>query len=89
MIKTLTNDIMSDIVVIEEVAPWLCTGIALIGTVLNAQQNVLGFFFWLVSNTGFVFINLYNGNHAQAVLFFVNDIIAILGILEWNKKAKK
>ena len=51
---------------------WIFTIIALVGTFLNAQMNILGFVFWIVSNTGFLIINILNTNYAEAVLFFVN-----------------
>jgi nicotinamide riboside transporter PnuC len=68
---------------------WIFTIIALVGTFLNAQMNILGFVFWIVSNTGFLIINFLNTNYAEAVLFFVNTLVSISGIITWRKKQKK
>ena len=43
-------------------------------------------FFWIVSNTGFLVMNVLTGNYAEAVLFFVNTLVSISGIITWRKK---
>ena len=68
---------------------WIFFIIALVGTFLNAQINILGFVFWMISNTEFLIINILNINYAEAVLFFVNTLAFISGIITWRKKQKK
>jgi nicotinamide riboside transporter PnuC len=68
---------------------WIFTVIALIGTVLNSQMNILGFVFWIISNTGFLILNLLQHNYAEVFLFFVNTVVSIIGIITWSKKIKK
>jgi nicotinamide riboside transporter PnuC len=72
-----------------ETAGWIFTTIALIGTILNSQMSIWGFVFWIVSNTGFLVINYLKHDYALVVLFLVNTIVAIIGIITWLKKIKK
>ena len=74
---------------ILEAVGWSLTCVALIGTVLNSQMKVSGFYFWLVSNTGFMLINWYNCVYSQVALFLINNIVCVIGIVSWVKKVKK
>jgi nicotinamide riboside transporter PnuC len=56
---------------------------------LNSQMKVSGFYFWLVSNTGFMLINWYNCVYSQVALFLINNIVCVIGIVSWGKKVKK
>lgn len=67
---------------------WIFSIIALVGIFLNAQINILGFVFWMISNIGFLIINILNTNYAKAVLFFVNTLASISGIIIWRKNKK-
>lgn len=71
-----------------ECLSWIFTVIALLGTILNARMNVAGFFIWIISNLGFVTLNLIEHKYALATNFFVNTIVSISGIYIWNKKRK-
>lgn len=62
---------------------WLFTAIALIGTYFNAQMEKKGFYFWLMSNAYFSYINFINEEYAIATLFAVYFILAIEGIRKW------
>jgi len=66
--------------------PWILTIIALIGAWLNSKGNVRGFYFWLVSNTGFCIYNAYIFEGAMSLLFFVYFCITCQGIYVWKKK---
>lgn len=67
---------------------WLMSGIALIGTILNAERNIVGFLFWLVSNLYMTIRFAYIGEYAQALLFLIYFLLAIRGIAVWQKKEK-
>ena len=77
---------------------WLCnprnalavimTGIALAGTLMNAERNKWGFACWLISNM-YMCINFFIlGAYAESVLFFVYFLLAIRGVFVWTKKEK-
>lgn len=68
---------------------WLMSAVALFGTMLNAERNIYGFLFWLVSNLYMTIRFAYIGEYAQAVLFFIYFILAIRGIVSWKKKEKE
>jgi len=61
---------------------------ALIGTVINAEQNKFGFVFWIVSNLYMVIRFAVIGEYAQMTLFFIYFLLAIRGIYAWSKKEK-
>lgn len=63
--------------------------LALIGTIFNAEQNICGFLFWLVSNLYMAIRFTYIGEYPQAVLFLIYFILAIRGIVVWSKKEKE
>lgn len=63
---------------------WLLVAIALIGTVLNVQQDRLGFVFWVVSNFGLAVVNARRRQWAEAVLFIVYLGLALWGWLVWK-----
>ena len=68
---------------------WLMSAVALFGTMLNAERNIYGFLFWLVSNLYMAIRFAYIGEYAQAVLFFIYFILAIRGIVSWKKKEQE
>ena len=49
---------------------WVMSAAALIGTVINAEQNKYGFAFWIVSNLYMVIRFAFIGEYAQMTLFF-------------------
>lgn len=63
---------------------WIITAIALIGTVLNANKQRIGFLFWIVSNLGLFLYNYQNDEYAQALLFFIYLLLAIYGLFKWR-----
>ena len=60
--------------------------IALLGTIMNAERNKLGFIFWLVSNMYMCVRFFVIGEYAQSALFCAYFILAIRGIFAWTKK---
>lgn len=65
---------------------WLMSAVALFGTILNAERNIYGFLFWLISNLYMTIRFAYIGEYAQSVLFFIYFLLAIRGIAAWKKK---
>ena len=63
---------------------WLLTIIALVGAVLNSQAKKKGFYFWVVSNTGFCVYNACIGQWAMSLLFGVYLLITINGLRTWK-----
>ena len=62
--------------------------IALLGTILNAEKNKLGFVFWICSNIYMTIIDFSVGLYAQSALFFVYTLLAVRGIFVWSRKDK-
>jgi len=66
---------------------WVFSGVGLAGTIFNAEKNIYGFLFWLVSNFYMVIRFFVIGEYAQMTLFFIYFLLAIRGIAVWSKKA--
>jgi hypothetical protein len=64
--------------------PWLFTAIALIGAWHNSWRRKEGFYYWLVSNTGFCIYNAIIGEVAMCLLFAVYLGITINGLRKWK-----
>lgn len=75
--------------VVWTILSWVMSIIALTGTIFNAERNICGFWFWLVSNLYMTVRFTYIGEHAQAVLFFVYTVLAVRGIVSWRRKEIK
>lgn len=71
---------------IWSILSWVMSAIALAGTILNAEKNIYGFLFWLVSNLYMTIRFLVIGEYAQMTLFFIYFILAIRGIAVWQRK---
>lgn len=65
---------------------WVMSAVALMGTILNAEMNIYGFIFWLVSNAYMTIRFAYIGEYAQATLFLIYFLLAIRGIVAWQNK---
>lgn len=77
------------IFMIWNVLSWIMSAVALLGTIWNAERNKYGFYFWLVSNL-YMTIRFYViGEYAQMTLFFVYFLLAIRGVVVWNRKEKR
>lgn len=71
-----------------EYASWIFMIIALVGMILNARMKVAGFLVWIVSNLGFVTLNLIEHKYVLVTLFVANMCFSVCGIAFWNKKRK-
>lgn len=68
---------------------WIMSAIALFGTILNAERNIYGFWFWLVSNMYMTIRFTYIGEYPQALLFLIYTALAVRGIISWKNKEHK
>lgn len=68
---------------------WLMSTIALIGTIINAEQNKYGFALWMISNMYMVIRFAVIGEYAQMTLFFIYFLLAIRGLYVWGKNENK
>ena len=69
-----------------EIVSWGLTFIAIYGTYLNANKDVKGFYYWLISNSAFCAINFCSGMMAQGFLFGVYTVLAVIGIKNWGRR---
>lgn len=74
--------------IIWHVLSFFMCGIALAGTIINAERNKWGFIFWIVSNLYMTVRFAVIGEFAQMALFFIYFILAIRGLYSWTKKEK-
>ena len=68
-----------------ETLTWVMAASCVIGAIFNAKKNIIGFYIWLPANILWVIVSLRIAQYAQAVLFSVYVIIAIMGIINWRK----
>lgn len=68
---------------------WLISGLALIGTILNANRSKNGFILWLITNMYWTVVDFQSGLYAQSALFFAYTILAVKGLVTWSKKEKQ
>jgi len=66
------------------ITPWILTAIALVGAYYNSNANKVGFWYWVVSNTGFCLYNASIGEWAMSLLFLAYLGITINGIRKWS-----
>ena len=69
-----------------ETMTWVLTVSCIIGAVFNAEKSIIGFYIWLPANLLWVHLALKTEQYAQAVLFSVYALIAIIGIINWRKQ---
>ena len=68
---------------------WIFTMIAIVGTYVNAKGNRLCFYLWVISNIGFIVINLLSGSYSQAALFAFNLAMCGVGLKCWTKSKEE
>lgn len=64
---------------------WITTAICLTGTVLNVKKINMCFWLWLIGNILWLCIDIYNRLWSRAILDIVQGVLALWGIIEWNK----
>jgi nicotinamide riboside transporter PnuC len=69
---------------------WGLAVLSIFGAVLNIKKRRSGFAVYTIANIGWVFVDMYYGIYAQAMLFLVFTALSTWGWIEWgNKKWKK
>lgn len=66
---------------------WTVTIMALVGVVLNIEQDTRCFFIWGFTNAAFAVRTYFLGAYEMTVLFTIYFVLAIVGIIRWNQKA--
>jgi len=67
---------------------YIVTLASIIGTVANSFQKRWCFCIWLCTNAFWCIYNIINKQYAQALLYLFNFIMAIIGLVKWNKNGK-
>ena len=67
---------------------WFLTAISLTGTILNIQKNILCFYVWLIGDILWCIFDFTAGTYGRSLLDFVQVILAVCGIVSWQKKIK-
>lgn len=65
---------------------YIITAITLIGTVANSFQQRWCFYLWIPTNAFWVVYNIIIGEYAQCIIYGVNFITSIIGLIKWSKK---
>ena len=71
---------------ILEVISYIVTVLTLVGTVANAFQKSWCFYLWIVTNLFWVVYNFTIQQYQQAIIYIVNTIICVIGIVKWKSK---
>jgi len=66
---------------------WILTAFSIIGVILNAQQKISGFYFWMVANSGWIIVDATKGIYAQSALFVFYLFMCLYGVYTWKKKS--
>ena len=64
---------------------YFVTAASIIGTVANSMQKRWCFRVWLCTNAFWCVFNVMHRSYAQAILYAVYFILAIVGIVKWKK----
>lgn len=72
-----------------EIITYVITLITLIGTVGNSFQKTWCFYIWIPTNLFWVVYNIIIGQYAQAILYTVNTITSIIGLIKWSYKGNR
>ncbi len=72
-----------------EYVSYIVTVITIIGTIANSFQKWWCFIIWIATNTFWIIYNLAIKEYQQAIIYFVNDITSIIGIINWRRKDKE
>lgn len=65
---------------------WLWSALSITGAVLNARKNKWGFAVWCVSNTGWIFTNIFYELWAQIPVWVVFTVTSIYGFIHWSRE---
>lgn len=62
---------------------WIATVIAVIGSALNAFILKESYYFWLISNSLFIFFTAKHKHHGLMFVFIVQLLLTLVGIFYW------
>ena len=65
---------------------WVLSGLTILGAILNIRKNKWGFIAWIVSNVGWVYLNLTIGLYEQIPVWVVLTVLSIIGFTQWSKE---
>jgi nicotinamide mononucleotide transporter len=76
----------------SEAIPWgdaFATASAFTGMWLMTRKKIESWYWWMVTNIASIPLYFVKGLVFTSVLYFVLLIMAVFGLVEWNKRAKK
>ncbi|MDA8162949.1 MAG: nicotinamide mononucleotide transporter [Desulfobacteraceae bacterium] len=65
---------------------WGLAALSIFGAVLNVKKRRSGFALYTLANMGWIFVDIYYGIYAQAMLFVVFTVLSAWGWIEWGHK---
>lgn len=65
---------------------YIITALTIIGTVANSFQKRWCFVVWIITNAFWIIYNLSIQQQAQALLYVVNLITSIIGLIKWKDR---
>lgn len=77
------------LLLVSDTGIWSLAILSLIGTVFNVLKHRAGFGIWIVTNTGWIVVNLEKKIPAQAVLFAAYLVVSVWGFVAWKKTKEK
>lgn len=64
---------------------WILSVISLSGNIFNVKKKVACFYIWAIGEVFWFILDFKNGTYGRAFLDLVQLIMAIYGIIQWNK----
>lgn len=64
---------------------YVITAITLVGTLGNSFQKRWCFYIWIPTNAFWVIYNIAIGQYQQAIIYGVNLITSIIGLIKWKE----
>ena len=68
------------------VITYIVTAVTMIGTIANSLQKRWCFYIWAVTNTFWLVYNMVIGQHAQGLIYALNLIMSVVGLVPWKRK---
>lgn len=68
---------------------YIVTGITLIGTFANAFKKRWSFIIWICTNIFWIVYNIYINQPQQSIIYAVNTITSIIGLIYWKYDKQK
>lgn len=70
----------------KDFTTWGLAVLSILGAILNVKKRRSGFAVYTIANIGWVFVDIYYGIYAQALLFIVFTALSTWGWFEWGHK---